>query len=205
MNLIPPFWKGHTRLGAAVTLALLFTVLTVGVALAHEQRKVGKYTFVVGFATEPAYLNTPNAIDLRITNTDTKAPVEGLEKTLKADVSFGGDDPMPVILTARFGQPGAYLGNIIPTRSGSYIFHFTGQVEGQSVDERFESGPNTFSDVQDPAALQYPAKVPALLDMAKQVQAAQAAATTAQTFGLVGTVAGLLGLIVAGITFFRRK
>jgi hypothetical protein len=197
--------RTRARLLTGALLAVLFTLLTVGVALAHEQRKVGKYTFVVGFATEPAYLNTPNAIDLRVTNTDTKAPVEGLEKTLHADVAFGGEEPMPVTLTARFGQPGAYLGNFIPTRAGTYIFHFTGQVEGTPVDEKFESGPNTFSDVEDPSVLDYPQKLPNLADLAKQVQVAQSTASTAQAFGIFGTVVGVLGLIVGGVALLRRK
>jgi hypothetical protein len=195
----------RARLVTGVLLALLLTILSVGVVLAHEQRQVGKYTFVVGFATEPAYLNTPNAIDLRVTNRDTKAPVEGLEKTLHVDVAFGGEEPMRVPLTARFGQPGAYLGNFIPTRAGTYIFHFTGQVEGQPVDEKFESGPNTFSDVEDPSVLDYPQKVPNPSDLATQVKAAQNAAATAQTSGMVGTVVGVLGLIVGGVALLRRK
>jgi hypothetical protein len=202
-------WMRHertrARLLAGVLLALLFTILTVGVALAHEQRQVGKYTFVVGFVTEPAYLNTPNAIDLRVTNTDTKAPVEGLEKTLHVDVAFGGEEPMPVTLTARFGQPGAYLGSFIPTRAGTYIFHFTGQVEGQPVDEKFESGPNTFSDVEDPSVLDYPQKVPNPSDLANQVQAAENTASAAQTFGMVGIVVGVLGVVVGGISLLRHK
>ncbi len=197
--------RTRARLLTGVLLALFFMMLTVGVALAHEQRQVGKYTFVVGFATEPAYLNTPNAIDLRVTNTDTKAPVEGLEKTLHVDVAFGGEEPMPVTLTARFGQPGAYLGSFIPTRVGTYIFHFTGQVESQTVDEKFESGPNTFSDVEDPSVLDYPVKAPSPQDLAAQVKAAQNVAATAQTFGIIGIAVGVLGLVVGGVALLRHK
>ncbi len=194
----------RTRFIAAATLAVLIVLLTAGAALAHETRVVGKYQVIVGFATEPAYVNTPNAIDLRVTNNDTKAPVAGLEKTLQAEVIFGGRS-MPVQLTPRFGQPGAYLGNFIPTRTGSYIFHLRGQIENQPVDEQFESGPNTFSDVEDPSTLDFPDKVPSPPDMAKQLQAMQNALATVQTLSIAGIIVGVVGMILGGVALLRRK
>jgi hypothetical protein len=192
------------RLVFAATLALMVILLGVGVALAHEQRVVGKYTFVVGFLNEPAYTDFPNSLDMRIMETQSGKPVEGLEKTLNAEVIFGAST-MPLQLRARFGQPGAYLADLVPTRAGSYIFHITGDVQGQSVDEKFESGPNTFSDGTDLTALQFPQKLPAPSDVAGQLKAAQDAASSAQTFAYIGLGAGVLGLIVGGIALTRRK
>jgi hypothetical protein len=196
--------KSHFKVLRACSFAFLLLLVSAGVALAHEQRKVGKYTFVVGFASEPALVSMPNSIDLRVTNTDAKTPVEGLDKTLQAEVIFGGKKT-PLKLRARFGQPGAYLGDFIPTRSGTYIFHLTGKVEDTTIDEQFESGPNTFSDVQDTAEMQFPEPVPAPADLARQVQAAQSAAAGAQTFGIAGVVAGILGLIAGGVALLRRR
>jgi hypothetical protein len=189
---------------SAATLALLVTLLGVGVALAHEHRVVGNYDFIVGFLNEPAYTGLTNSVDLRISDHQTSKPVEGLEKTLKAEAIFGAST-MPLQLRARFGQPGAYLADLVPTKAGSYIFHITGNVQGQSVDEKFESGPNTFSDVEDLTALQFPQKVPAALDLATQVKAAQDAASSAQTLAYVGIAVGVLGLIVGGVAMTRRK
>lgn len=192
------------RLQLALVLALGLTLLFTQIALAHERRTVGKYEFVVGFINEPAYTNLPNAIDLRVTDTETKKPVEGLEKTLKAEVTCGGKT-MPVQLRARFGQPGAYAGDFVPTKAGTYIFHFTGEIEGLRIDEKFESGPGRFNDVQATTALEFPEKITAPLDMAAQVKAAQDAAASAQTLAYAGIGAGVLGLIVGTLSLLRRR
>ena len=73
----------------AAALALLIGSGTEDAA-AHERRTVAdKYTFVVGFINEPVFLEQPNGIDLRITNAESNEPVEGVEKTLKADMIVG--------------------------------------------------------------------------------------------------------------------
>ena len=187
-----------------VLLALVLALAGTGVALAHESRVVGKYKFVVGFLNEPALLNEPNSLDFRVTVSDTAKPVEGLDKTVQAEVIYGAST-MPLALSARFGQPGAYNAFFIPTRPGTYIFHFTGQVEGTNIDEKFESGPGRFNDVTDTSTMQFPVKVPAPADMAAQLKAAQDAASSAQTMAYIGIGIGVLGLIVGGLGFMRRK
>jgi len=197
--------KNRKRISLVATLlALVVSMLGVGVALAHEQRTVGNYNFVVGFLNEPAYVGLPNGLDLRISNKDSGKPVEGLEKTLQAEFIFGSKT-MPLTVKARFGQPGAYTADLIPTKAGTYIFHIFGTVEGQKVDEKFESGPGRFNDVQEMTPLQFPDKVAPAADIAAQVQAAQNSASTAQTFGIIGIVVGVLSLVVGGLAFFKRK
>ncbi len=185
-------------------LALIVSVLSVSVALAHERRTVGKYDLVVGWMNEPAYANQPNAISLTATNTDTKKPVDGLDKTLTAEVIVGAKS-MPIPLIGSDETPGLYTGNFIPTRVGGYIFHFAGAIENQTVDEKFESGPNTFDDVQDSAALQFPDKALSPSDVAKQIQAAQDAAGNARTLAFVGIGAGVIGLLAGAVALTRRK
>ncbi len=187
----------------AFTLAMGLTLLLTQVASAHERRTVGKYQFVVGFINEPAYLNFPNAIDLRVTNTESNKPVEGLEKTLKAEVIFGGKT-MPVELQTRFNQPGAYAGYFVPTKAGAYIFHFTGDIEGFKIDEKFETGPGRFEEPEDTTQLQFPEKLAAPLDMAAQLKTAQDAASSAQTLAYAGIAVGALGVIL-GALGLRRK
>ena len=196
--------RRRAQLVLSVMCALIITALGVIVALAHETRTVGKYKVIVGFLNEPPLLYEPNSIDLRVTISDTGKPVEGLEKTLQAEVIFGAST-MPIALTARFGQPGAYNGNFIPTKPGTYIFHFTGMIEDTQIDEKFESGPGRFNDVVDTATMQFPVKVPAPADTAAQLKAAQDGAASAQQTAYLGIAAGVLGIILGGLSFLRRK
>ncbi len=192
----------HLRLSALIALGLM--MLLTQLAWAHERRTVGKYQFVVGFLNEPSYANEPNAIDLHVTNTETNKPVEGIEKTVQGEVIFGGKT-MKVALAPRFGQPGTYEGDFIPTKPGTYIFHFSGAIEGTPIDEKFESGPNTFEDVDDPVDVQFPEKNPSPLELTKRIQAAENAASGAQTWALLGVGFGVLGLAVGVWGWTRRK
>ncbi|GIW07775.1 MAG: hypothetical protein KatS3mg060_2580 [Dehalococcoidia bacterium] len=195
---------------AFVSLPLLLLSWT-GVASAHERRNVGPYTFVVGFIVEPAFTDEPNGVDLRITNTATGEPVLGAEQTLRVTVMQGNDQKeMP--LRTRFGQPGAYTADLIPTRAGQYRFRFTGTIDGTPVNELFESGPGRFNDVQEASALMFPAPSAAanpaasdasaqITQLARQISVlersqaeAQNAANTARLFGIGGVIVGLLGL-----------
>lgn len=183
---------------------VLLTFLIPSTSLAHERRDVGKLQFTVGWIGEPSLLGEPNGIDLRIADKATGNPVEGAEKTLKATVAFGGGQPKEFQLRARFGQKGSYTADIIPTKAGAYIFTFTGTVGDQQVNEKFESGPGRFDDVKQLTDLQFPQAVPYVGDVTAQVQAADARASQAQTFGYVGTGLGLLGLVVGAAALMRR-
>src|SRR4051812_45093578 len=113
----------------ALALALgLCAVLAPSGTSAHETRDLagGKYQAVVGFLNEPAYNNQLNGLDLTVTDQTQKdaqgngKPVEGLEKTLKAEVLFGGGKTMPLTIQTRFRMPGKYAAYFEPTAAGTY-------------------------------------------------------------------------------------
>ena len=218
--------------------ALLLLALSLGTALAHESREdeVEGFFFVVGFLVEPAYEGFLNGVSLRVTKPaedDHHAepvPVEGLEQTLLVEVTHiptGASRVMP--LHAEFDKPGYYKANFIPTASGQYAFHFKGTIEGVPIDERFESGPGRFDDVQPATDLQFPVSaastrelesaVRGALDSAQQAQDAalrvEAAAQDAQdgvaratTMAMVGIAVGAVGIVVGAVGVFaalRRR
>ncbi|HLH23337.1 MAG TPA: hypothetical protein VK066_12500 [Chloroflexota bacterium] len=190
--------------GIVALTGLALSFLAPATASAHERRTVaGTYQFVVGFLKEPALEGDPNGIDLRVSTADDQ-PVEGLEQTLKAEVIVGGAT-LPLQLTPRFRTPGAYDGDFVPTRPGTYIFHFSGTVNGQPVDERFESGPGRFNDVEAVAPLQFPDKVPVGADLQQALAAANSRAATATTLAVIGLVAGLAGLALAAWALLSRR
>jgi hypothetical protein len=197
VNLLP------LAVAAAGLVGSLF--LSPSPALAHERRDVGPYQFTVGFIGEPALEGEPNGIDLRIVDKASQKPVEGAEKTLKAAVAFGGGQAKEFPLRARFGQPGAYTADLIPTRAGSYVFTFTGTIDGQNVNEKFESGPGRFNDVITATDLQFPVANPSASQLQQQLADARQQASTANTMAMAGLAAGVLGLLLAAYALFSRR
>jgi hypothetical protein len=199
--------------GIALVLALLIGVFTASTALAHEVRHVGPYTFVVGFLNEPAYAGQENSIDLTICNGDqcnytvqdgsriVSNPVNDADKTLKAEVTQGGAAPLSLPLEARYKNPGKYASYFVPSKVGTYTFHIFGTLESNKIDEKFTSGPNTFSDANQIHVYPSVATSPSQADL----QAVQDNGNRAMTFGLVGIIIGVLGLAVGGFALFRKS
>ena len=189
-----------------ILLSLSLSLLFPTTAAAHERRAIagGKAEAVVGWIVEPALVDQPNGVDFRVTNAATKEPIVGLEKTVKVEVTQGGTTRQ-FDLRARFGQPGAYTADLIPTRAGDYTFRFTGEIEGVTIDERFESGPGRFNAVESPSSRQFPAAEPTVGELQRELAEARAAADTGRTLGLVGAGLGLAGLLVAGLLALRGR
>lgn len=197
-----------TRLISLVAATLVVVssfIVYSGTAAAHERRTVGPYQFVVGWRDEPAYVGLMNSLDLRVTDTrvtPAKA-VEGLEKTLTVDLQFGGLAPLPLTVTARFGTPGAYNGYVMATATGTYIFTIKGKIESLEVNEKFESGPGRFGDIEPTTALQYPNKVPAADDLGKRLGDLQGGIDQTR---LLSAAAAVIGIVALGTAFmFRRR
>ena len=185
-------------IAAALAVVLASLGIFATTAAAHERRSVGPYTLVVGWITEPSYVGQINALDLTVTETATGKPVEGLEKTLKADVVAGGGAAvMPLVIAARFGQPGKYQGPVLPTKTGDYTFHLTGTVNTTPVDEKFESGPGRFGAIEDVAALQFPNKVPSNADLAAKLDDANTKLTLAIALGAIALVVAIASYLPA--------
>jgi len=192
---------------ALAALAIIISTLAVtgAVADAHDRRTVGSYQLVVGFLTEPGYSGQPNGLDLRVSDTRTSQPVEGLEKTLKAEVTFGGLAALPLTVTARFGQAGAYGGQFVPTKPGTYIFHISGKIGTQDVDERFESGPNRFNDIEGLGVLQYPDKVPGGSDLGKVLADLRSEIDQLRLLVIAGVAAAIVIAIAVPVVLSRRR
>ena len=216
----------RTCIIAAVGAAMLVPVLMARPALAHEGRRLGDLGLEVGWGTEPAYAGTENSVQLLITHAGQ--PVTDLGDTLKVEVSFGDQTqefPIEPFFDEEegFGTPGDYRAWLIPTRAGTYSFHFTGTIDGEKVDETFTSGPKTFADVDDPASVQFPVQDPSTGELAARIErevprindAIDAANTSAKsaaddasnatTFAIVGIAVGALGLAVAVVALVSAR
>lgn len=207
-------------LAVMAVLSLLATA-----AYAHERRTVGRYQLVVGFIAEPALEGVKNGVDLRVTNTETTQPVEGVQDTLQVEVTYVPTGASKVMrLRAIFGEPGHYTADLIPTAPGHYRFRFFGTIEGMQVNETFDSrsGGGGFNDVEPAGDIQFPDRLPAMRELDGVVrgaleasQQAQDSATdaknsagTASTLAVVGIVLGAIGIasgVGAAVLVLRRR
>lgn len=165
-------------------------------ALGHERRAVGPYQLVVGFLAEPAFTGIPNGVDLRVTEVASNTPVEGLQDTLQVEVLASGQT-QTFKLRTRFGQPGAYAADFVPTRAATYLFRFFGKIKDRDVNERFESGPGRFDEPHNLAELQFPPGD----ETAGRLDAIQSTADQTRLLALAALVVALAG---SGLALFRR-
>ena len=186
---------------AAVLGAALTFFVSAGTTLAHESRDIDGINLAVGFLDEPVYSGQKSGLDLRVTHDG--APVEGLEETLEAEVTFDGQTrDLPI--SPVFGEIGAYRSVFFPTAAGPYTFRIFGEIDGEAIDESFTSGPETFSEVQDATAGQFPLVLPAAGDTARDAEAGAAAARTATLALVIGGAGLLAGLVALGLGIARR-
>ena len=213
-------------LAASFVLPIVIVLASAGPASAHEQRLVaGKYNFTVGWGDEPTYSGFKNSAQLILADA-AKKPIIDLGDTLRVEVTSGAQKatfPIAANFDSDAGQPGDYRAWFIPTRPGTYAFHFTGTIHGDKVDETFTSSETTFDDARDATEVEFPAKDPSAGQLADrvtqeakrtaaQLSAAQSSikasndnASKATIFAIVGIVVGALGLVVGGIGFARKR
>ena len=217
------------RTATVAVIAAVATWSSLAPAWAHGDEEHGDLTLSIGFGDEPAYVDQPNSVQLLVTHGDE--PVTDLGSGLEVDVSFGDASttlPLePYFEVGEWGTPGDYRAWFIPSEPGAYTFSFSGQIEGEEVELEMSSGPDTFSEVIDPAEAAFPpaATGPSAEELAQRieqestrtadvVQAAQAAAASAEdaassarTVAIVGVILGAIGLVVGALALViaRRK
>jgi hypothetical protein len=206
----------------ACVLGVVAVMAAAAPAQAHEHRVVAGHSMVVGWGDEPTFAGFKNAVQVFVNEQGTGGEEEGPpveDAELEVEVLFGGEDATesigPMTLEPAFDSPGEYLATIVPTRPGQYTFHITGTLGGEEVDEFFTSGPETFSQVADPADVEFPVQDPTRGDLAASVQELQAAtaaveeaqeaADSARLLAIIGIAVGVIGLVVAVAALARRR
>ncbi|SRR5713226_2967418 len=192
------------------------TLVVANTAVAHEARKVGSYELAVGWADEPTFVGFRNAVELILKDAKGK-PVLNLGDTLKVEVMFG--DQKSELLTLEpafdleegFGTPGDYRAALIPTRPGTYTFHFVGSIRGQKIDQRFTSSEKTFDSPRTSSDVEFPAKDPSTADLASRlerlsprVDAAQSAAADGQQTASQARTVSIIALLLGIGSLFAR-
>lgn len=206
---------------------LTLFIATASPILAHERRPVGPYLFVVGWKVEPSFSDADNAVQIFVRNAADNSPVtSGVADNVKVEVLFGSQKTDALPLKSVFNSPGEYNAPLLPTRPGTYRFHFTGSIDGQAVDQTFMSSEKTFNDVEDAKSIQFPANDPTRGEIAQKqdrtdsrLQTAQSQIATLQSdlrqtrdaaltdliLAIIGISVGVLGLIALGIVVWLAR
>jgi hypothetical protein len=211
-------WRSVCGLGVSLSLVL---VAFAGVSGAHERRQVGAYVMRVGWADEPTYAGVKNGVQLLLADAKGK-PVTDLPEDLKVEIIFGtqkmGPLPLEAAFGKAFGRPGDFRAAVIPTRPGNYTFHFVGSLNSQRIDQSFTSSDKTFDPVTEASAIEFPAKDPSSGELAGRLDRlgprideglasardAAAAASQARMLGILGILAGAVGIVIA-VSSARRR
>lgn len=188
------------------SLVMLWACVALGTsALGHEQRQVGAYTVEVGWRDEPALAGLLNAVEVEVRETATGRGVEGLTKTLSLTITFGGTRTpfQPPLRELGTSDPGHYIGDVIPTAIGDYVFRLQGKIGTEDVNEIFESGPGRFDTVRPASGIAFPSQdaldpgvareLHALRETEQQTRALALGGLALGAFGLVGALVALRG------------
>ena len=146
--------------------------------------------------------------------------VTGLAETLQVDVSHLATGGL-VTLSFRESEtvPGRYEAAFIPTAIGEYEFRIFGDIEGESVDETFTSGPDTFDTVESADAIQFPSTFRSARQLENAVYGAQDEAAVATDearrgsnsanialgIAIIAALAGIAGAALGGYAFLVTR
>lgn len=134
--------KITTLIFSAIFIYSLF--LTNSSALAHESQtfRIGgrEYDFVIGSLNEPVAVDDKTGVELRVSDIAAKAPVAGLEQTLRVEL-VAGDKKKILNLAATYGTPGSYRAVFIPTVQTTYTYRIFGTIHDVPVDISFTCNP----------------------------------------------------------------
>jgi hypothetical protein len=117
-----------------IVLVLLSHNVLVKVASAHITKKFGTIQVQVGWSDEPPFTGQLNNIILGVNQTSgkTQTPIINALINMNIHVKYGGVTKSLDFLPSP-ATDGLYLGQIIPSRVGSYYVVLNGTIQGQKI------------------------------------------------------------------------
>ena len=165
---------------------------------------------VMSGTLSPVTPNVTAQIDEVTAGDEDDAPlnrVSGIASNLQVEISHLPTSISRVLpLTELADDPGHYVAEFVPTAPGDYRVRFFGSIEGNAIDETFDSGPDTFDTVIASDVIQFPV----VLESNREIQnATRGALNTVQNLeteldatssnASTGMIVGIIGILVGGI------
>ncbi|QMU54024.1 MAG: hypothetical protein GKS07_03335 [Nitrosopumilus sp.] len=134
-------------------IGLLFSVGMIAPSFAHTTVHVEQYEIEAGWGIEPPIVGIRNDLVFKIIEPGetegTHKGVTSVFKNIDATAMFGGATKKIDINSDP--RPGYYFSSIIPTKTGSYMVEFKGEINGTLIDIKIP-----IEDVEPTAILDFP-------------------------------------------------
>ena len=201
-------------------IAILFSIGMITPSFAHITVEVGPYEIETGWGVEPPVVGIRNDLVFKITESGetegTRKGVTSVFKNTDATVMYGGASKKIDINSDP--RPGYYFSPIIPTKTGSYMVEFKGEIRGVSIDVKIP-----VEDVEPTAVLDFPpsssggtADVAALKNAISSLQQDVSKLKSGETdvsydggqaydFAIFGLSIAAAAIILAIISLIKRK
>jgi hypothetical protein len=193
----------HRRCGLALAPFLTALLLSLSTdAWAHETKAVDQIRLTIGWGDEPAFVGFKNFVSVAVSDA-AGAPVTDPGGSLAVEVSFG-DERIVLPLLPAGERRGEFRAWLVPTRPGSYTFHITGRMKGQTVDATSTCSDRTFDCVTDISEVQFPVKDPSTGQLADRIsrelpraERALGTAARAQVIAIAAMCGAVLAVAIA--------
>src|SRR6185295_2042091 len=94
------------------------------------------YEMEVGSLNEPVHVDDKTGVELTVSDEHTKAPITGLEKTLKVEIA-AGDQKKVFNFEPAWEAAGSYTAVYFPTVQTTYSYRIFGTINATPFDATF--------------------------------------------------------------------
>jgi hypothetical protein len=199
------------RSAGVVFFSSLLALLLAGAATAaaHVTEESGPFEVEMGWAKEPPSVDGENFVEVGVSEAGGK-PVPVPAGALSVEVAYADTAvTLPLVPTE---EPGGLEAALTPTRPGTYAFHVSGTVHGQSLDVGATCSQSTFECVDAVAGNEFPVKDPSIGEMTRRldresdrVEEANDSAEGARTLAIVALALAAVALALSIRTARRRR
>lgn len=201
-------------------LALVLSIGMISTSFAHTTVEVDNYKIEAGWGIEPPVVGIRNDLVFKITEPgDSEGSYKGVTnvfKNVEVTAMYGGATKKIDINSDP--RPGYYFSPIIPTKTGSYIMDFKGDIRGTTIDIKIP-----VEDVEPTAVLDFPptssqgtSDITALKNAISSIQqdvsklksgetSVQSDGGAAYDFAIFGLSIAASAIILAIIALIKRK
>ena len=156
---------GRARVVLLITFSALLALAAPG-ASAHIVKDAGPLSIALGWGNEPPLTGLANFVEVGV-STRAGAPLPIAAGKLSVEVTYGSAAlTLPLIPSE---EPGELRADLIPTRSGTYAFHVSGTVRGQTLDVSATCSEGGLECVEESAGIEFPVQDPSRGELAERL------------------------------------